>query len=494
MKTKHINKKRFIFLLVSIILVVVFAFYLNQKQEKPTPIIPLPRPTIDIFIHGSFGTPLGFLSIPHILKDDLKGSLYKKLIKRMRKDSLFYQDQPILQRGLTRVVPTFDIPFGDTKRLAAYPILKAYDLVSKEIDHSVDRKLYAFGWNGLVSQDQRRRESLRLYNTLSQELAKQYRDTKPPKIRLITHSHGGNIGLNLGGIFTILNLTQFPTDPIKNLSQDPDENESLAHMLEYIKTLPNREQTQAKKGFKRFDYVPEDKKLIIDELVLLGTPIQPETARFCLSPIFKNVYNIYSDHDSVQQLDFVSTRKGWSEKRFSDELIQETQRKKTPHLVQARILFDRHLKQAALTQQTKKLEKDGAISQEPSLWNLLFSNGSNSVDPLHKDLWFAGWWQEEKPKSPTLHPLPVVTILPIILNALKSLTPDIVDVDAHVKRTSQHFKIVITRHNEIKPLIIKRFPRSFIESIKNKALAWQPERPPQPTDIAMIYKYLINSQ
>ncbi len=494
MTTRHKNKRRFIFFLILILIIGAIAFYFSQKQQEPKPIFRAPQQNVDIFIHGSFGTPLGILSLPHVIKDDLKGSLYKKLIKRMRRDSLFYQDQPIQQRGLTRVFPTFNIPSTDTKRLAVYPILKSYDLMSKEIDASVDRKLYTFGWNGLVSQYQRRRESLRLYNILSQELEKQYRETSPPKIRLITHSHGGNIGLNLGGIFTILNLTQFPTDSSKNLSQDPDENESLFHMLEYIKTLPNREQAQTKKGFKRFDYVPENKKLVIDELVLLGTPIQPETAKFCLSPIFKNIYNIYSDHDSVQQIDFVSTRKGWSDKRFCDALIQEIQQKKTPHLVQIRILFDRHLKQTALAQQTNKHETEGVTSQEPSLWNVLFSQDHNSVDPLHKDLWFAGWWQEEKPKSLTLHPLPVVAILPVILDAIKSLPHDVVDVDAHIKRTSQHFKIAITQHNEIKPLVIKRFPRSFIETIKNKALSWQPERPPQPTDLAMIYKYLINSQ
>ena len=78
-------------------------------------------------------------------------------------------------------------------------------------------------------------------------------------------------------------------------------------MLTIIRSLPTKELARQIQGQKRFDYVPVEKNFSIDELILLGTPIQPETESFLQSAIFKKVYNVYSSEDTVQQADWVST-------------------------------------------------------------------------------------------------------------------------------------------------------------------------------------------
>ncbi|HEV2600917.1 MAG TPA: hypothetical protein VGT41_01335 [Candidatus Babeliales bacterium] len=110
---------------------------------------------------------------------------------------------------------------------------------------------YMFGWSGTLSFAARQKAAEQLYAeliTLCDHYQKTYSTT--PRVRLITHSHGGNVALNMA------TMTQRPTDP-----------------------------------------------LAIDELILLACPVQDHTAQHINNPMFKQIYSLYSTKDFLQIID-----------------------------------------------------------------------------------------------------------------------------------------------------------------------------------------------
>jgi hypothetical protein len=104
---------------------------------------------MNVFVHGSFGSLLGFLSFSDVLSDNVSGTIYRDTTKKMRMDDFFFKDQPILQRGLRRV--DLSLSSGEN-HYAIYPICKAFSDVDRE--YLVDRyghedrskhMFYAFG-------------------------------------------------------------------------------------------------------------------------------------------------------------------------------------------------------------------------------------------------------------------------------------------------------------------------------------------------------------
>lgn len=111
-----------------------------------------------------------------------------------------------------------------------------------------EKHFYTFGWSGDLNFKVREAAADVLYQDLV-KLVAQYTATYgiPPHVRVITHSHGGNVALNL----------------------------ALAERI-------------------------HNKKLVIDELVLLACPIQAKTAPFAQEPLFRKVYSFYSSTDLMQ--------------------------------------------------------------------------------------------------------------------------------------------------------------------------------------------------
>lgn len=142
--------------------------------------------------------------------------------------------------------------------------------------HYPTSSMYVFGWNGDLSFKERSKAAIKLYSQLT-HLVKLYEQEHKikPKIRIITHSHGGNVVLNLANL--------------KN-----------------------------------------DAQLTIDELILLACPVQKETASLIQSPIFKEIFSLYSSIDVLQVIDpqglYGSTSNGqlFSGRQFDnqDRLIQ----------------------------------------------------------------------------------------------------------------------------------------------------------------------------
>lgn len=110
---------------------------------------------------------------------------------------------------------------------------------------------YVFGWSGHLNHTMRKESAHDLYKDLT-KLQKEYalRDLKI-FLRVITHSHGGNVALCL---------------------------KSAA------------------------DAYPES-NLTIDELILLACPVQLETADYAKNKLFTKVYSIHSHDDLLQIID-----------------------------------------------------------------------------------------------------------------------------------------------------------------------------------------------
>ncbi|CAN5169546.1 hypothetical protein BH09DEP1_BH09DEP1_6730 [soil metagenome] len=110
---------------------------------------------------------------------------------------------------------------------------------------------YLFGWSGALSFKEREKAAKVLYAQLKAtrvEYRKKY--GVEPKIRLVAHSHGGNVCL----------------------------------LLEKVKSAI-------------------DLEFSIEELIMLATPVQTETKLCACAPLFKKVYSLYSHLDSLQIID-----------------------------------------------------------------------------------------------------------------------------------------------------------------------------------------------
>jgi hypothetical protein len=113
------------------------------------------------------------------------------------------------------------------------------------------QSLYRFGWSGKLSARVREESAEELYTQLC-ILSDQWRAKHlcAPAITLITHSHGGNVALNLAKI-----------------------HQKRHHNIRIVR------------------------------LVLLACPVQKETCEYILDPLFEQVYSLYSSLDLVQVVD-----------------------------------------------------------------------------------------------------------------------------------------------------------------------------------------------
>jgi hypothetical protein len=139
---------------------------------------------------------------------------------------------------------------------------------------------YFWGWSGKLSQTARKKEAKQLYLDI-QKLLKEYKVKYPDRsffLRLISHSHGGNVLLNL--------------------SQAQDDQQAL----------------------------------IFDELILLSCPVQHTTKEYVKNACFKKIYSFYSS-DLYQIIDFQKIkRNGKTLKMHSGRRFEEI-----PTLHQAKI-------------------------------------------------------------------------------------------------------------------------------------------------------------
>ncbi len=139
---------------------------------------------------------------------------------------------------------------------------------------------YYFGWNGKLSFTQRKHAAKDMHKAM-QYLAEEYKNIlgEPPIFRVIAHSHGGNVALNLA------------------------------------------------------KFNKKNASIIIDELILLACPVQNKTKRLVNNACFKKVYAFYSVGDLLQVMD----PQGWYKKGKSNKLFSERRFDQYDNVRQARI-------------------------------------------------------------------------------------------------------------------------------------------------------------
>jgi len=503
-----------IFLILFVVLIIGLitgVFFLNNNNKyclSPWFFKRAPEPWITVFIHGSFGSILGFLNASDVLKDKISGTIYRKITKGMRDDVFFFRYQPILKRGLVRVIPTFDIKKTKNQFIAAYPLIKSYDMITEALCPGKEKNYYyTFGWSGLMSQNSRRFEAIRLYNALSEEIIKFHAQGIYPKIRLIAHSHGGNLCLNLGAVQKLVNLKEFSmTHP---LSQDPDENETLKQVYTIMRTLPAKDTAHLKPDQKRFDYMPTKKNLEIDQLILYGTPIQPETESFVCAPVFKKVYNFYSGEDIIQKLDWVTSKRSSSFQRVDCSKSREKGADNTDFstcFVQAKIMIEKLAKTGKgfkpVVMQKSQISEDleNTTKPERTVWEQLMS-GENifsrkSKDPTHKELWFFCWDgmqddknSEEKYTTFLAH-LPTFVLTPLYLAVLSTRDKKKNDMDINTVIRNKKLIAIAMEHDHEKELSSVSISEHTLALIKQKTKTWKPDRWKEFDEFKEIRKHL----
>ena len=127
----------------------------------------------------------------------------------------------------------------------------AKELSDQNTPRFVFNNFCVYGWSGELSHKARKLAAKDLHESIIRLIANyKNKNGVTPKIRLITHSHGGNVALNLV--------------KINNKSQN---------------------------------------KITVYELVLLACPVQKKTCNFVSNSMFERVYSLYSQMDMLQIID-----------------------------------------------------------------------------------------------------------------------------------------------------------------------------------------------
>ncbi len=308
---------------------------------------------LNVFVHGimSIKPHLSWNNFMLFMKDKIEGTLYERTVKIMRDDPFFFKNQAMQHIGFKRVNP--DLTAGDSSATLAF--------ILEEIEHHYGIQntnlYYTYGWSGLLSPKRRYQDAINLFTELEQEVKRLKDAGYEPKVRIFGYSHGGNVALNLAAV--------------------------------HHKNFPKS-------------------SLIIDELVLLGTPIISDTDYLINDPMFKQVFNLYSTSDRIQIMDLFAPNQFFSGRTFKsrsnfklpDKLIQiklkVTRCKNNIHSSSKRFGLSHNYDNPTVVLGKKSLLRD--------------------ISPGHVELWFFGWTPIHYRDSFPLNPLPIIAFAPVILH------------------------------------------------------------------------------
>ncbi|HRN78143.1 MAG TPA: hypothetical protein PLU71_02810 [Candidatus Dependentiae bacterium] len=276
----------------------------------------------------------------------------------MRKDSFFYKNQPMQGIGLLPV----DTSLANRKGNASGAMAMLFDEMDTYLGNNHKNYYFTYGWSGLMSPTVRYKESVHFFEVLEQEMAKFHAQNIYPKLRIIGYSHGGNVCLNLGRARQ--------------------------------KVFPNS-------------------SLVINELILIGSPIQGETDFLVNDQLFEKAYHFYSDGDRIQQLDFFSFDRFFSNRTFEAYSAFTPQKKLTQ--VQLKVM--------RCTPSTRRSQKKLELSKNLENTALLAGNSHliRDASPGHSELWFFGWTPVNYREIFPLNPFPTITFAPHIIHELQQL-------------------------------------------------------------------------
>jgi hypothetical protein len=381
-----------------------------------SPVYPTKQPEtwVNVFTHGIMSIK-PHLTVPNFIRfmcDDVHNCVYARTVELMRQDPIFYKNQAMQGLGLQPISP--EVAKGN----ASGAMAMVFDTMSNFANKGapITNYYYTFGWTGLMSPTQRYKDARNLYVELTQELKRLNAQGIYPKVRLIGYSHGGNVLLNLARV----------------RQNNPD--------------LP---------------------PLTVNELVLLGMPVQSETDYLINDPIFEIIYHIYSRGDRIQKLDFFSCHRFFSRRIFKprtgfvlpEKLIQ-IQLACTRNV---RWYQERHRKPAC----QYNFKYDAVVSGKSRFFR--------TASPGHSELWFFGWTPSHYRKHFPLSPLPAASLVPIIIREARNFTekswyekPTLIDI------RPEHEIMIVGNQKARNILYVSKF-LSQEELAELKAKVWQYE-------------------
>jgi hypothetical protein len=298
---------------------------------------------------------------------------------------------------------------------------------------------------------------MRFFNQLSAEVDMFRQLGFNPKVRLLGHSHGGNLCLNLAGFSHSLSSSSEREAFYSNYSISSNIKDFFT---EAINTSFEKEVAISKKGQKRFDYCPEKKDLFVDELIMFGTPLQEETMLFIESPFFGKVYNIYSEADLIQGMDYVSTIKSQSLQKIDDKEFGKNK------FFQIKVVVE-PCQEKGINFNCSKNKLKRTVPWWQVLLGLSDTSRSNS-SPTHKEFWFL--IPDDKTPNNFLRPMPIVCLFPII-KILQEQDFAKRDMDFVVSKTSSSysFKLKSECGSLQKSITLDRL---LIDELRNKFTPW----------------------
>ena len=347
-------------------------------------------------IHGTVGARVNASldNVCRIMMDDVEHSNYDKAVNLIRSNPYIFQNQLIQDYGL-KYVNLCDQKPGN----AAALFCDLYEQILKTVDPKPALyRFYTFGWSGVLSESIRYKSAHRLYHELLDEYLrlKKEHPTQTIKICIIGYSHGGTVSLN------------------------------LAHVLE--KERPGE--------------LPP-----IDLLVLLGVPVQAETAFHVMSPLFKRVYHIYSREDHVQKMDFLSFKRFFSLRRFSDS--------------------SQFVAPGKITQIELKIKVPQRRYKPGKRVHY------HDRSPGHIELWFFGWENNSYRERFPLHPLPTAMLIPSLITAAEKTMPHETDLVMDVYPSCN--KIDVRKRGYYKKETTTFLEPELLDQLRQKACDARPE-------------------
>lgn len=372
---------------------------------------------VNVFVHGimSVAPHIGISNFLRFMTDDIEDTVYSETVRLMREDHFFYENQAMQGLGLREMDPG-DITSGN----ASGAMVIAFEKMSQFVnpDRQIDNKYYTYGWSGLLSPKYRYYDAIDLYRSVARVVDRLKKTGAQVKVRIMGYSHGGNVVLNLA--------------LVRQCEQNP---------------LP----------------------LEVDELFLLGVPVQSETDYLINDPVFKKIYHIYSRGDRIQKLDFFSFNRFFSHRLFKprkdfclpDKLLQ-IQIKCTRDML---CICGDEDKQAMNFRFENKSVQTGR------------SRYLRDCSPGHTELWFFGWTPKHYRKTFALYPFPTAVVVPLIARYVENFQertryekPTLIDI-----RPQQ--EVVLVRNQKSSKAIVycKFLPQAELRQLTEKIMAYAPQ-------------------
>lgn len=371
----------------------------------------------------------------------IHGTLFLTKKNNVNKRKSHYGHRIILGEGLTKIEnPSKSL----STNLAAYPSIALFEKNNKKINPNDKNIYYLWGWNGILSNKARREESINLFCCLVKLINYYKKQGVNPKIRLLAHSHGGNVCLGIGRVW-------------KELTSKKQEKLDFYDSLDLKTKIQKLSILSWKREIKRSSLLNQTinniggkekiKNIKIGELVLFGMPIIEENSMFSSLPLFKNILSFYSYSDATQGIDRISTRGRSTLQRLDDKDYQ--QHKFYKYFTQVRmIVVD---EKDNIGSKLERIPEKGASLKTYSkkiisrYFTKIEKKRAATLDPIHSDFW--DMKIDKKNEFEFIRPMPIACFYPIIqslINKALSKNINIKDFDCIIKKTKDciNFKLI----------------------------------------------------